>query len=191
MVRPGIRRPGENAMDEIAADIIGFVERHRDWAAWIMLGLAAAETTAFLSVVVPSTAIMVAVGALAATGAVDFTALWFGATIGALIGSCFSYWLGRRYGGVVLKIKPLRQHPEWVEKAQRAFVTWGPATVFGGHFVTFLRPVVFMMAGISGMGFGRFIIWNGVGCMAWAWVVPKFGEVGGWVLGYIWGLWGS
>lgn len=177
-------------MDSFIDPIFAFIERNQVWAPWIMALLAAAETTAFLSVLVPSTAIMVMVGALAATGALDFTQLWIGATIGAMIGSFGSYWVGWRYGDAILQVKPLNQYPEWIAKARGAFAKWGPATVFGGHFVTFLRPVVFLMAGISRMGLARFAIWNAMGCAVWAWVVPKFGEVGGHILAWLWGLFG-
>ena len=173
-------------MAEWMDQIVAFIERNQALAPWIMLIFAAAETTAFLSIIVPSTAIMVGVGALAATGAINFLPLWIGASVGAVIGSTFSYWLGHRYGDAILRMKPMSQHPEWVEKASAAFTRWGPVTIFAGHFATILRPVVFLMAGMSGMRFFRFFFWNLLGCLTWAFVVPKFGEIGGEVIGWIW-----
>lgn len=168
--------------------VIAFVERHQALAPWLMLVFAMAETTALISILVPSTAIMVAVGAMAATGAIDFLPLWIGASVGAVLGSTLSFWLGRRYGPAILQSPLIRNHPEWVEKTDRAFHRWGPATILIGHFTTFLRPVVFLMAGMSGMTLPRFALWNVMGCVAWAWAVPKFGEVGGYLIGWIWGL---
>jgi membrane protein DedA with SNARE-associated domain len=55
-------------MDELANSFIAFIERNQDWLPLIMVVFAAAETTAFLSILIPSTAVLVAVGALAATG---------------------------------------------------------------------------------------------------------------------------
>jgi membrane protein DedA with SNARE-associated domain len=171
-----------------AENIIAFIERNQEWFPFIMVLFAAAETTAFLSIVIPSTPVLAAVGALAATGALSFWALWIGATIGALIGSTFSYWLGWRYGSAVLKMRPLRDHPEMVEKTQAAFTKYGPATILIGHFTTIFRPVVFLMAGISGMTFPRFMFWNGLGCVAWAFIIPKLGQFGGDLIGWIWSL---
>ncbi|TAG29083.1 MAG: DedA family protein, partial [Rhodobacterales bacterium] len=108
-------------MDGWIDTFIAFIERNQEWLPLIMLIFAAAETTAFLSILIPSTAVLVAVGALAATGAVPFWPLWAGATVGALIGSSFSYWLGWRYGTTVLTMRPLKDHPEMVEKAQASF----------------------------------------------------------------------
>ena len=174
-------------MDQFIQSVIAFVESNKSWAPWILMLLAAAETTVLVSVIVPSTAIMVGIGALAATGALSFTPLWIGASVGAILGSFGSYWLGWRYGDRILAMKPLSTHPEWAEKAQAAFDRWGAATVLVGHFVAFMRPVVFLMAGMSRMNIARFTLWNVLGCLAWAWVVPKSGELGGHVLGWLWG----
>jgi membrane protein DedA with SNARE-associated domain len=175
-------------VEAFAESIITFIEQNQTWFPFIMVLFAAAETTAFLSIVIPSTPVLAAVGALAATGALSFWSLWIGATIGALIGSTFSYWLGRRYGASVLQMRPLRDHPEWVEKAQGAFDKYGPVTILIGHFTTIFRPVVFLMAGMSGMSFARFAFWNTLGCVAWAFIVPKLGQFGGDLIGWIWSL---
>lgn len=163
-----------------------FINANRVWFPLIMVLFAAAETTAFLSILIPSTPILAGVGALAATGALPFWGLWLGATIGALIGSTFSYWLGWRYGDTVLRMRPLRDHPEMVAKTQAAFKRYGPATILIGHFTTVLRPVVFLMAGMSGMRFPRFAFWNTLGCIAWAFIIPKLGQYGGDLIGWIW-----
>ncbi len=175
-------------MHAFAESIIALIERNQDWLPLIMVLFAAAETTAFLSILIPSTPVLVAVGALAATGAVSFWPLWIGATTGALIGSNFSYWLGWRYGAAVLKMRPLKDHPEMVEKTQAAFSRYGPVTILIGHFTTIFRPVVFLMSGISGMTLPRFAFWNGLGCLAWAFVTLKLGQFGGDIIGWIWSL---
>ena len=175
-------------MDGWIDTFIAFIERNQAWLPLIMAIFAAAETTAFLSILIPSTAVLVAVGALAATGAVPFWPLWAGATVGALAGSCFSYWLGWRYGNTVLAMRPLRDHPEMVEKAQGSFAKYGPVTILIGHFTTVFRPVVFLLAGMSGMTLPRFLIWNVTGCVAWAYLIPKLGQFGGDIFGWLWSI---
>lgn len=175
-------------MDGWTETFIAFIERNRDWLPLIMAVFAAAETTAFLSILIPSTAVMVAVGALAATGAVSFWPLWAGATVGAMAGSFFSYWLGCRYGTTVLQMRPLRDHPEMVEKTRAAFAKYGPVTILIGHFTTIFRPVVFLLAGTSGMTVPRFAFWNIIGCVAWAYLIPKLGQFGGDIVGWVWSL---
>lgn len=173
-------------MDFSHEAILAFLERHQEWSFWLALVFAAAETTAFLSLAVPSTAILVGVGALVATGAIPFLPIWAGAALGALIGSTFSWWLGWRYGDRILKMWPLKHHPELVDRAGAAFKKWGIGAVFLGHFIGPLRPVIFLFAGMMKMGLPTFMAVNTVAALVWAWAIPKLGEASGHVFGWGW-----
>lgn len=175
-------------MDTFIDSVIAFVEAHRSWAFWIALVFALAETTPLISILIPSTAILVGVGALVATGGVDLLPIWAGASIGAMIGSCGSWWLGWHYGDRVLRQWPLSKDPQLAERGRAAFAKWGGAALLIGHFFGPLRAVVFLMAGIARMPFSRFIGWNIIGALSWAFVIPKSGEIGGNVLGWLWNL---
>jgi len=175
-------------MESFISGLIDFVGAHKAWAFWIALVFAAAETTAFLSILIPSTAILVGVGAFVATGELSFTPIFLGAAIGAVIGSTFSWFLGVIYGDRILNIWPLKDYPQLVRQGKETFQKWGPPTVLLGHFFGPLRPVVFLMCGISLMPFWRFQIFNVIGAVGWAYAVPKFGEVGGIAIGYVWNL---
>ena len=177
-------------MDSWTQAAIAFMERNQEWSFWLALVFATAETTAFLSLAVPSTAILVGVGATVATGAIPFFPIWAGAALGAVIGSTFSYWLGLRFGGRILQMWPLRDQPELVEKGGEAFRKWGAGAVFLGHFIGPLRPVIFLFAGMMRMGFPVFLAVNVAGALAWAYVIPKFGEIGGIIIGWFWNLLG-
>ncbi len=173
-------------LDGIIDATLSFVRENRDWAFWIALGFAFGENLAFLSIVIPSTAILLGVGALVATGELSLFPIWAGASIGALIGSVISYAIGWRYGQAILSLWPLRNHPDLVEKGNAAFRRWGAYAVTIGHFFGPLRAVVFVMAGISRMSVPLFMVVNFIGCLLWAYVTPLFGEVAGHLIGWIW-----
>lgn len=175
-------------MDAAVTSVIDFIAANKGSAFWIALLFAAAETTALISIVIPSTAILVGVGAFVATGAISFWPLWAGASIGALLGSTLSWWLGLRYGDRILGMWPMRNHPDLVTKGTEAFAKWGALAILIGHFFGPLRSVVFLMAGMSRMALWRFQAVNVLGALAWAYLIPKFGEVGGIVLGWLWRL---
>jgi membrane protein DedA with SNARE-associated domain len=177
-------------MDALIDRLIAFLQAHQDWAFWIALVFAAAENTAFLSIAIPSTAILVGVGALVATGAIDFTPIFLGAATGAAIGSTFSWWLGLRYGDRILTLWPLRDHLDLVEQAKAVFARWGPLAIIAGHFFGPLRPVAFLMCGMAAMPFWWFQLFNLPGSITWAFVVPKFGELGGLIIGWLWSVLG-
>jgi membrane protein DedA with SNARE-associated domain len=166
--------------------VLAFVRENRDWAFWIALVFAFGENLAFLSIVIPSTAILLGVGALVASGELSLFPIWAGASIGALVGSIVSYWIGWRYGQAILSVWPFRNHPDFVEKGNAAFRRWGAFAVTIGHFFGPLRAVVFVMAGIARMSPPLFMVVNFIGCLAWAYLTPLFGEVAGHLIGWIW-----
>lgn len=175
-------------MDAAIAGVIEFIAANRPWAFWIAMVFAMGETVALVSIVIPSTAILIGVGALVATGGLEFLPIWAGASVGAVIGSTFSWWLGLRYGAAILGMWPLRNHPELMGRATASLTRWGPMAIILGHFIGGLRPVVFLMCGMARMPLGRFQLYNVAGALAWAYVIPKFGEVGGIVAGWIWNI---
>ncbi len=170
--------------------VIAFLERHQEWSFWVALVFACAETLALLSLVVPSTAILVAVGATVATGALSFPPIWAGAAAGAMIGSTASWWLGWHYGQAILGLWPLNRDPALSARATVAFRRWGLPAVFIGHFFGPLRAIVFLFAGLTRVGFWRFQLVNLPGCLLWAYLVPKSGEIGGDIIAWLWRAFG-
>lgn len=81
---------------------------------------------------------------------------------------------------------PLRDKPELVEQGRQAFSRWGLVAVLIGHFFGPLRAVVFLLAGMSTMRFWQFQAVNAVGAIAWGFIIPKTGEVGGDLAGWFW-----
>lgn len=173
-------------MEALLGHIVDFVSANARWAPYLAFVFAFGETLAFLSIIIPSTAILVAVGGLVATGSLQLLPIWIGASLGALVGSTFSWWLGRHYGPAMMNVWPLNKDPDRVERSRDAFVKWGPGAVFVGHFFGPLRSIVFIAAGISRMQSLRFQSVNIPGALIWAYAIPKSGEIGGSVLGHLW-----
>lgn len=167
------------------ASVTTFLAAHSAIAPFIASAFAAAETTAFLSILVPSTALLVGVGAAVSTGAIAFVPIWLGATIGAIAGSTFSFFLGRVFGDDVLKHRYLTRFQPQIERSRDLFARWGYLAVILGHFLGPLRPVIFLLAGASRMKVMPFLIVNSAAAAAWAFAVPKSGELGGDLLGWI------
>ena len=163
-------------MQAIFAGVVDFVSDNRAWAPVIVFLLAAGETMALVSILIPSTVILVGVGSLVAAGGLDFTPIWIGAALGSLFGSTFSYWLGGHFGPRMLGLWPLNRDPALVERGTSAFARWGALTVLLGHFIGPLRSVVFLVAGVSAMRLLAFQAANVPGALVWAYVIPKSGS---------------
>ncbi len=175
-------------MDALIDTTLTFVRENAAWAFWISLVFAMGETLALVSIFIPSTAILLGVGALVATGQVAFLPIWAGAAIGAVIGSNISYAIGWHYGDRLLSFRPIQRHSDLIERGNAAFRRWGPLAVLIGHFFGPLRAVVFLMAGMARVPVLSFVPINVAGCLLWAYVTPKFGEVAGHIFGWIWSL---
>ena len=92
-------------------DIVAFVRDHSAWAAPIVFGLAFGESLAFISLLIPAWAALVAMGALIKTGGLDFWSIWIAGSVGAAIGDWLSYWIGLKLEYSVQHIWPLSRHP--------------------------------------------------------------------------------
>ena len=179
-------------MEALYGAVVDFAIANRHWAPYLAFLLALGETVAFVSIAIPSTAILVGVGGLIATGGLSFLPIWIGAVLGALVGSTFSWWLGQRYGPRMLAVWPFSREPALVERGTTTFRRWGGGAVFAAHFFGPLRAVAFVIAGVSSMSFLGFQFANVPGVLIWAFVIPKSGEIGGNVLGHMWrGLFGA
>lgn len=165
-------------MEDYFAPVLDFISANRGWAPAIVFLLAFGETVAIVSLIVPSTAILVGVGALVAAGSLDFWPLFAAAASGAICGSTVLYFLGHQYGPAMLKIWPLNRDQDMVRRGSDAFARWGAWAVLAGHFVGPLRAVAFVAAGFSRMRSAQFMAANIPGAIAWAYLVPKSGEIG-------------
>ena len=173
-------------MDAIFQSVIDVMVAHSEWAFWIALLLATAENTAFLSIFVHTTPILIGVGAIASTGQFDFMPVFLGAGLGSVLGATLSWWLGMVYGERILQWKPLRARPALIEKTTAMLHRWGAAAIVIGHFFFAIRPVIFLMCGMVRMPFWRFMVWNIIGSFAWAFLAPKLGEISGMLIGWVW-----
>ncbi len=100
---------------------------------------------------IPSTAILVGVGALVATGELRFLPIFLGASHRG--DHRVDLLVVPRAGATataILRIWPLRDHPELVQTRQRRpSANWGPLAIIIGHFFGPLRPVVFLLCGMA------------------------------------------
>jgi membrane protein DedA with SNARE-associated domain len=137
----------------------------------------------FLGTFIEGEVVLIAGGFLVYEGYLDFTVLLLIATLAAIIGDNFFYWLGRsqRVGA---------KHP-WAArflnfigenrlfKGEEFVRRHGGKSVFFVRFFYGLRFAGAMTAGYLGMGFGRFFLSNLIGSFAWAFIIGSLGYLFG------------
>jgi membrane-associated protein len=169
------------------------------------LVLAFAETAIFADLLVPGEVGLALVGAATATADdASVVLVAAAAAVGATLGDCVSYAVGRRWGTSLLA-KGERRHGSLV-RAREAFERHAGGAVFVARWIGVLRAVVPVVAGASKMPFRRFLVWNVAASITWASTVVgvayvagphavRFVDRAGWVLvallvaGAAWYLW--
>ncbi len=156
----------------LVQDTIGlmtdFIKTQPVWAPLIVGTLAFGESLAIVSLFIPATGILLAIGALAGVADIEYWGIVLGAGIGAGLGDWVSYAFGVRYGQKIVKIRFFSQHPQLLVRAESFFHKWGGLGVFIGRFSGPLRATVPLVAGIANMNPWTFQLANWLSAAIWA-----------------------
>lgn len=160
-----------------------------DWivALFARYGYAAVFVGVFLEnagLPVPGETALLAGAALSRSGTLFLPWVVLTAIGGAILGDNIGFLIGRRGGrALVLRHGPkIGLTERRLVQFDRFFDRHGAKTVFIARFVTGLRVFGALLAGTSGLPWGRFLLYNATGAVAWA---TTFGAVG-YFLAYSW-----
>ena len=161
-------------------------------ASWIAMGVAPTLGFIFLIVFIetgvvffpflPGDSLLFAAGFFAApdaqTGvsALPLFALLPVVWCAPIIGDQCNYWIGHFFGRRIIesgKVKAMT--PERIEKTEKMIEKWGPLAVFLGRFFPFIRTFVPFIAGMGGMHWRNFVIFNVLGGITWSTVFTLLG----------------
>jgi membrane-associated protein len=151
---------------------------------WLVLLLTflfpALESSAFIGVVVPGEIGVVLGGVLANQHKLALWSVLVAAIAGAIIGDSVGYWVGERYGERILRKIPDRiLDDDKLKRAEDTVRRYGGRAVFVGRFTAALRAIVPGTAGMSGVPYGRFLVWNALGGAIWATAYVMIGYLAG------------
>jgi membrane-associated protein len=145
----------------------------------VIAGLVFAEAAVFVGFVLPGETAVVIGGVLAANGRLELAVLLPLVVGAAVVGDSVGYEVGRHFGPRLLRTRPLRRHARRLDGAQRILRERGRWAVFIARFTAFLRAVMPGLAGMSGMPYGRFLMFNAAGGLIWGAGVALLGYFAG------------
>ena len=118
---------------------------------------------------VPSEAVMPFAGFLVAERKFDFFIVLAAASIGSIVGSAISYWIGHRGGKVFVRRigKYFLLNEKHLEQTENFFKKHGGKTIFISRFIPVVRHLISIPAGVGKMHFGKFIFLTAAGATAW------------------------
>ncbi|MCA0421983.1 MAG: DedA family protein [Proteobacteria bacterium] len=152
---------------ELTTGIANFVREHHEWAVPVVFTLAFLESLAFLSLLVPATAILLAISAVIGASGISIVPLWIAGGLGGAIGYSLSYMLGAWYGERTFELWPFRSQPALVDRSRAFFARYGVASVFIGHFIGPIRAFIPVIAGVYGVNRLAFEAANVLAAFIW------------------------
>ncbi|WP_223487462.1 bifunctional DedA family/phosphatase PAP2 family protein [Pseudomonas sp. A-RE-19] len=155
-------------MTPLVSSIIEFLTAHPHVAYLAVFLLALSESIPIIGVVVPGTAVILALSTLVPSGILLLWPLVIAATSGAIAGDGLSFWLGHRYHREILGLWPLNRHPTLIQRSEAFFTRHGDKSVFLARFTPGVRAFVPLLAGMLGMAASRFYAVNVASALAWA-----------------------
>lgn len=159
------------SLESFVDAIVTFVRDHEEWTPAIVFIVAFGESFAFLSLLVPGTAILAGVAALLAASGVEMHIVApaiLAAGLGGTLGYAMSFWLGRYFKDSVPHIWPFKTRPHLITQGEQFFETYGAFGVFFGHFFGPVRAVIPVIAGMFRMREIPFQIANVLSAFTWA-----------------------
>jgi membrane protein DedA with SNARE-associated domain len=176
----------ESQIQDITNQIVEFVRTHEVWAGPVVGVLAFGESLAFISLLIPAWAVLVALGALIGKSGISFWPILVAGAVGAALGDWLSYWIGVKVGPAVGHMWPLSRNPGLIPRGERFIARWGALAIFIGRFFGPLRAAVPLVAGIFFMPFWRFQIANFVSAFVWVAIILTLGDIVARIFQLIW-----
>ena len=158
-------------LEFVRKSVVEFVRLHQTYAPFVIALMTFAESLAFVSMLLPTMTILVAVGFVIAAAEVPFWASWAGAVFGAVLGNWMSFEIGHRYKKAAYDVWPLSRNPRLIQRGERFFEMFGTWAVFLGRFFGPTRAVIALIAGIFLMPRVLFQAANLASASVWAFVI--------------------
>jgi membrane-associated protein len=135
------------------------------------------ETGLVVTPFLPGDSLLFAAGVFAAPGGgLNLAALLIILYIAAILGNTSNYWIGRKVGRAIIdsgRVKALT--PERIDKTQAMFDKYGMLAVVLTRFFPIIRTFAPFLAGVGGMHFGRFTLFNAIGGILWVTIFTLLG----------------
>ena len=163
------------ALIAIALPLLGAVSRFGYFG---VTGIVLVES---FGVPAPGETAIIAGSTAAGSGKLNIFVVALVAFLAAVIGDSIGYWIGRTGGrGLILRFgRFVRLTEARLDRVERFMARRGPIVVVVARFIEGLRQFNGIVAGVTRMPFGRFLIFNAIGAALWVGVWSSAGYFAG------------
>jgi len=140
------------------------------------LSISEKETGLLVGFFLPGDSLLFTVGVVCGAGQLNIFTIILALTLAALCGNASGYALGRNVG-VKLFERPNSRifRREHLEKTQAFYAKHGGKILIYAQFMPIVRTYAAFVAGVAGMGYGRFFSFNVVGGVGWVFSMTMLG----------------
>lgn len=168
-------------MEDPIAALDAWVRSNAAWAAPATFAIAFVESFPLVSILVPSTALLLTIGALIGAGLMEPLPVLAACALGGILGDAAGYWLARIIGARAVRRRLPRRAWRAYAWSVTVFRRWGWWAVFIGRFLGPMRAVAPLAAGVVGMRNSLFQSANILSALIWAPLMLMPGTIGGWM----------
>ena len=153
-------------MEDIGQLVAGLENFVRHYGAFAVMQILAIEA---IGAPVPGESLLIFASVLAGRGEMSLPALLIFAWVGSVIGDNLGFLIGRKLGRkTVLRYgAKIGLTNERFSKIENNYVRYGYATVMFARFFSILRQLNGIVAGMLGMSWWRFVLFDAVGAALW------------------------
>lgn len=132
----------------------------------ILFAIILFETGLVIMPFLPGDSLIFLAGAFAAQGLFSIFLLFFVLAFAAIIGDTVNYWIGS-YLGERFFSKSVFFKKEYLERTKEFYRKHGGKTIIYARFIPIIRTFAPFVAGIGGMNYTSFLVFNVLGAVLW------------------------
>jgi membrane-associated protein len=135
-----------------------------------------AESGLFFGFFLPGDTLLFAAGIFASQGVFSLSVLIIICAISAILGDTVGYWTGKKVGKAFFERETsLFFSKKRIYQAEHFYQKHGSATIILARFIPIIRTFAPIVAGVAKMHYKTFALYNTIGGILWAVLIPTLG----------------
>jgi len=164
---------------DLLRGVLAWVAAHPQWTLGVVFLCCLGESIIVLGVLIPTTLVLLATGALVGLGSLGFWPAVAAAVAGAMAGDSINFWVGHYWGNRALESHYAQRYQEPIARSRRLFENHGAKALVLARFIGLVRPFVAAIAGAYRMSPLRFAAVELFASLLWAGPLVVLGVVFG------------
>jgi membrane protein DedA with SNARE-associated domain len=160
-------------------EALAWIAAHPHWTLLFVFLCCLGESIIVLGVLIPTTLVLLATGALVGLGSLGFWPAVAAAVAGAICGDSINFWAGRHWGSRALESHYAQRYQDAIARSRKLFQNHGAKALVIARFIGLVRPFVAAIAGAYRMSVARFFAVELAASFAWAAPLVVLGVVFG------------